>query len=154
MNAIYDLSTLHPNHTPSLACICPYNAHVALTKKAFKILCQQSQNIKFDVEFDSVDGFQGREKDYVVLVVPNTDSEGFLLIRGRANSSFTRLRYGGIVVADTMALERMPHAQRNPFFAYVERCKQNRGRVAIDTTKLPKYDLEVESTVEAAESDG
>ena len=60
-----------------------------------------------DLEIDTVDGFQGREKEAVVIscVRSNSDGEiGFLADRRRMNVALTRARRKLIVVGDSSTL--------------------------------------------------
>ncbi|KAJ1799779.1 ATP-dependent RNA helicase [Coemansia sp. RSA 2399] len=64
-----------------------------------------------DVEVASVDAFQGREKDYIIVsCVRNNDHHGigFLSDPRRLNVALTRARYGIIVLGSPRALSRNP----------------------------------------------
>ncbi|KAJ2400383.1 hypothetical protein GGI23_002066 [Coemansia sp. RSA 2559] len=98
-----------------IAVISPYNAQVRLLKS----LIREKHPA---VEIGSVDGFQGREKEAVVLslVRSNPDQEiGFLSDYRRINVAVTRARRHLCVVADSETA-----AARNPFlkalFAHLE----------------------------------
>ena len=85
-----------------IAVITPYSAQVRLLR----------QTIKEDgLEIDSVDGFQGREKEAVVisLVRSNSDGEiGFLRDIRRMNVALTRARRKLIVIGDSATLSAHP----------------------------------------------
>ena len=85
-----------------IAVITPYSAQVRLLR----------QMIKEDgLEIDSVDGFQGREKEAVVisLVRSNSDGEiGFLRDIRRMNVALTRARRKLIVIGDSATLSAHP----------------------------------------------
>jgi len=62
-----------------------------------------------DVEVETVDGFQGQERDFIVLslVRSNDDGEiGFLSDRRRLNVALTRCKRGLVIVGDGQSLSR------------------------------------------------
>jgi ATP-dependent RNA/DNA helicase IGHMBP2 len=68
-----------------------------------------------NLEIDSVDGFQGREKEAVVvsLVRSNPDGEiGFLEDTRRMNVALTRARRKLIVIGDSATVAAHPFYQR------------------------------------------
>ena len=81
-----------------IAIIAPYAAQVRWLR----------QNSEFDqIEIDTVDGFQGREKEAIVisLVRSNTIGEiGFLSDARRMNVALTRARRKLIIVGDSATL--------------------------------------------------
>ena len=81
-----------------IAVISPYSAQV-------RLLTSQSPNP--EIEIDSVDGFQGREKELVMvsLVRSNMEGEmGFLADTRRMNVAMTRARRKLIVIGDSATL--------------------------------------------------
>jgi superfamily I DNA and/or RNA helicase len=89
----------------SIAVIAPYAAQVRLLRERIEAP---------EVEVDSVDGFQGREKEAVIisLVRSNPRGEvGFLAEVRRMNVAMTRARRKLIVVGDSATLST------EPFFA-------------------------------------
>ncbi len=85
-----------------LAVISPYSAQVRLLRDLIK---------EPEVEIDSVDGFQGREKEAVVvsLVRSNRDGEiGFLEDVRRMNVALTRARRKLIVIGDSATITNHP----------------------------------------------
>jgi superfamily I DNA and/or RNA helicase len=73
------------------------------------------------LEIDSVDGFQGREKEAIVLslVRSNTEGEiGFLADVRRTNVALTRARRKVLVIGDSATLSVLPFYQR--LFEYFE----------------------------------
>jgi superfamily I DNA and/or RNA helicase len=98
--------------TKDIAVIAPYAAQVRLLRNQF-----DGQGL----EIDTVDGFQGREKEAVVitLVRSNRDNEiGFLADRRRMNVALTRARRKLIVIGDSATLG-IDEFYRE-FFEYVE----------------------------------
>jgi superfamily I DNA and/or RNA helicase len=89
----------------SIAVIAPYAAQVRLIRQMLDVP---------DVEIDSVDGFQGREKEAVVvsLVRSNPTGEiGFLADTRRMNVALTRARRKLIVIGDSATLASEPFYQ-------------------------------------------
>jgi ATP-dependent RNA/DNA helicase IGHMBP2 len=89
-----------------IAVISPYAAQVRLLRERVK---------QGEVEIDSVDGFQGREKEAVIvtLVRSNRDNEiGFLADVRRMNVALTRARRKLIVIGDSATITAHPFYQR------------------------------------------
>lgn len=89
-----------------VAIISPYSAQVRLVRERLG---------QPDIEVDSVDGFQGREKEAVLvsLVRSNPDGEiGFLEDIRRMNVAITRARRKLIVVGDSATITVHPFYQR------------------------------------------
>ena len=91
-----------------VAVIAPYAAQVRLVRQ---LLAEQDSaeqgRCDTDVEVDTVDGFQGREKEAVVIcmVRSNGDGEiGFLSDERRMNVALTRARRKLIVIGDSATL--------------------------------------------------
>lgn len=98
--------------TTDIAVIAPYAAHVRLLRE---------QLHEPGLEIDSVDGFQGREKEAVVvsLVRSNMENEiGFLSDVRRMNVALTRARRKLVVVGDSATLSVHPFYQN--LFTYFE----------------------------------
>lgn len=96
-----------------IAVITPYAAQARLLRDVLK---------QPGLEIDSVDGFQGREKEVVLisLVRSNADGEiGFLADVRRMNVALTRARRKLIVIGDSATLANHPFYGR--FLEYVER---------------------------------
>jgi ATP-dependent RNA/DNA helicase IGHMBP2 len=95
-----------------IAVIAPYSAQVRLLREHLPVT---------GLEIDSVDGFQGREKEAAVisLVRSNVEGEiGFLADVRRMNVALTRARRKLIVVGDSATLSAEPFYQR--LFSYFE----------------------------------
>lgn len=99
-----------------VAVISPYDAQVALLRGLLEGPLEQG------LEIDTVDGFQGREKEAVVvsLVRSNADGEvGFLADVRRMNVALTRARKKLVVVGDSATVARHPFY--GAFFEYAQR---------------------------------
>ena len=97
----------------TIAVIAPYAAQVRLLRERLAVP---------GLEIDSVDGFQGREKEAVVisLVRSNPDGEiGFLADVRRMNVAMTRAQRKLLVVGDSATLASHPFYQR--MIEYFER---------------------------------
>jgi ATP-dependent RNA/DNA helicase IGHMBP2 len=85
-----------------IAVIAPYSAQVRLLVELLRVP---------GLEVDSVDGFQGREKEAVVLSLVRSNSEGevgFLADVRRMNVALTRARRKLLVVGDSATLASHP----------------------------------------------
>lgn len=95
-----------------VAVIAPYAAQVRLLREKLPIA---------GLEIDSVDGFQGREKEAVVLSLVRSNAEGeigFLADVRRMNVALTRARRKLLVVGDSATLSAHPFYKR--LFEYFE----------------------------------
>lgn len=95
-----------------IAVITPYSAQVHLLRERINDL---------EIEIDSVDGFQGREKEAVIvsLVRSNREGEvGFLKDTRRMNVALTRARRKIIVIGDSATISTHPFYQH--MLAYFE----------------------------------
>lgn len=86
----------------SIGVICPYRAQVeALSQKVFKR----------GVEIKSIDGFQGREKEVIVMSLVRSNSRGelgFLEDYRRMNVALTRAKKALLVIGDSSTLSGDP----------------------------------------------
>jgi superfamily I DNA and/or RNA helicase len=89
-----------------IAVIAPYAAQVRLLRERLGVA---------GLEVDSVDGFQGREKEAVVLSLVRSNREGevgFLADVRRMNVALTRARRKLLVIGDSATLAAHPFYQR------------------------------------------
>jgi len=96
----------------AIAVIAPYSAQVRLLREKLPI---------DGLEIDSVDGFQGREKEVVIfsLVRSNVEGDvGFLADVRRTNVAMTRARRKLLMIGDSATLSSDPFYQR--MVAYFE----------------------------------
>lgn len=96
----------------AIAVIAPYSAQVRLLREKLRIP---------GLEIDSIDGFQGREKEAVVLSLVRSNAEnqvGFLADVRRMNVALTRARRKLLVVGDSATLGAHPFYER--LFSYFQ----------------------------------
>jgi superfamily I DNA and/or RNA helicase len=89
-----------------LALIAPYRAQVALLRQSLG---------RADVEVDTVDAFQGREKDVVLVSLTRSNTEqqlGFLNELRRVNVAITRAKRHLFVVGDSATVSSHPYYGR------------------------------------------
>lgn len=99
-----------------VAVITPYDAQVRILRQALREECEQG------LEVGSIDGFQGREKEAIVLdlVRSNERNEiGFLNDIRRMNVALTRARRFLLVIGDSATLSSSSFY--NAFIEYTER---------------------------------
>ncbi|KAJ8713537.1 hypothetical protein PYW07_013907 [Mythimna separata] len=87
-----------------LAVITPYNAHKDLIKRHLRNL-QLSEG---QVEVNTVDSFQGQERDVVVVSLARSHGVGFLTDAGRMNVMLTRAKHSLLVCLNHHALLKNP----------------------------------------------
>ncbi|RYG53263.1 DNA-binding protein, partial [bacterium] len=95
-----------------IAVISPYSAQVRLLRERFD---------DPTLEIDTIDGFQGREKEAVIitLVRSNDDQEiGFLKETRRMNVAMTRAKRYLLIIGDSATLSSDPFFQR--MISYME----------------------------------
>jgi len=95
----------HGVQPSQIAVITPYSAQVELIRH------KASAWLEKGLEVDSVDGFQGREKDIVIFDAVRSNSNGdvgFLADHRRLNVALTRAKYQLIVIADAATLATDP----------------------------------------------
>lgn len=111
---IYELLEcgLNPN---MIAVISPYSAQVKLLRELLSAQAAEDGGLSKAIEIDSVDGFQGREKEAVIvsLVRSNREGEvGFLADTRRMNVALTRARRKLIVIGDSATITSHGFYQR------------------------------------------
>ncbi|XP_063828259.1 uncharacterized protein LOC135077633 [Ostrinia nubilalis] len=87
----------------SLAVITPYNAQKELIKKCLRTLLEPSEA---QVEVNTVDSFQGQERDVVVVSLARSSGVGFLTDAGRMNVMLTRARHALAVCLNPHAVQK------------------------------------------------
>lgn len=82
----------------SIGIITPYNAQVAMLKEL------RPEHLSSQLEISSVDGFQGREKEAIIISMVRSNNKrevGFLSDRRRMNVAVTRARRQCAIVFDS-----------------------------------------------------
>lgn len=94
---------------PSIAIISPYKSQVRLSKELFAAspLLAHAEHISIN----TVDSFQGQERDVVYISMARSNSEGtigFLSDIRRMNVAMTRARKKLVVIGDSATITRLP----------------------------------------------
>lgn len=85
--------------------ITPYRRQVRLIKEGLNH--KYGESWKKDIEVNTIDGFQGREKDLILFsAVRSGNSIGFLADSRRMNVAITRAKFGLFIVGKMECLER------------------------------------------------
>lgn len=105
--------------------ITPYEGQRAYLTNFMQInsLLAEKRALYEEVEISSVDAFQGREKDYIILSCVRANDEGsigFLRDTRRLNVAITRARYGLMMLGNPRSLSRN-RLWRNLLIHYRER---------------------------------
>lgn len=108
----------------SIGIIAPYSAQVGLLKSLFHHTHTDTDRpcCDLDVEVGTVDGFQGREKDIVIVTAVRSNesgSIGFVADARRLNVALTRAKKALFVVGHAATLRRNP--QWGGLIAHIER---------------------------------
>ncbi len=94
-----------------LCVITPYKGQRAYLKTMVSHHLAADNQFYESIEINSIDSFQGREKDYVIIsAVRSSDSSGigFLNDERRLNVALTRSKYGMIIVGNCHSLAKGP----------------------------------------------
>ncbi|MBK9781909.1 MAG: AAA family ATPase [Anaerolineales bacterium] len=97
-----------------IAVISPYSAQVKLLRQKLSKTAAGDGSLS-ELEIDSVDGFQGREKEAIVvsLVRSNRDGDvGFLADTRRMNVALTRARRKLVVIGDSATITAHPFYEK------------------------------------------
>ncbi len=98
-----------------IAVIAPYSAQVRLIRDLLRESGPDRDDSDTGVEVDSVDGFQGREKEAVIISLVRSNREGeigFLADTRRMNVALTRARRKLLVIGDSATIGGHPFYQR------------------------------------------
>jgi superfamily I DNA and/or RNA helicase len=92
-----------------IAIIAPYAAQVRKLRECFRSIKDENGELSelAEIETGTVDGFQGREKEVVIITLVRSNSEGeigFLKDYRRTNVALTRARRKLIVIGDSATL--------------------------------------------------
>lgn len=102
-------ASIHPSQ---IGIITPYQGQRAFIMQIMTMYGSMKKELYDAVEVASVDAFQGREKDYIILscVRSNDNSSiGFVSDARRMNVALTRARYGLIILGNPKVLSKNHH---------------------------------------------
>lgn len=97
----------HGIRSDSIAIISPYSAQVSLIRDQISSAFQPKDH----PEINSIDAFQGREKDVVILSMVRSNAEGVVGFLGemrRINVAMTRAKKQLVIIGDSETLSRDP----------------------------------------------
>ncbi|GLJ34022.1 hypothetical protein SUGI_0684210 [Cryptomeria japonica] len=95
----------------SVGVISPYNAQVSYLEG--RLMKKDEWKNTIDVEVKSVDGFQGGEKDIIIISTVRTENIGFLSDHRRANVALTRARFCLWIVGNGSMLVKSKSVWKN-----------------------------------------
>jgi len=96
------------NLAEKIGIISPYKSQVRAIKQ---LLYKNSGKLKMDtkaIEVNTVDAFQGREKDFIIISTVRTEGMGFLRDIRRLNVAITRPRHFLWIVGNSVCLNQNP----------------------------------------------
>jgi len=124
--------------TVTAAAIFPYAAQISYFTKQYKDLINRAKKTFKSFELDTVDAFQGRETDIVLVntVVTRTDKRSFLRDFRRINVSMSRAR-DKLVIFGSRSLEKLemetPNGSPRQYFkAIIEEIGRNGSNIEIN----------------------
>lgn len=91
----------------NIGVVTPYEGQRAYIVHYFQLVGIMNHKLYQAIEVASVDAFQGREKDYIILSCVRANENqgiGFLNDPRRLNVALTRARFGLIIVGNPKAL--------------------------------------------------
>ena len=91
--------------------ITPYEGQRAYIVNYMRRIGTLPQKLYEEIEVASVDSFQGREKDFIVLTCVRSNEHqgiGFLSDPRRLNVALTRAKYGVVLIGNPKALSKQP----------------------------------------------
>lgn len=125
------LKTLDAPHTVTISAIFPYAAQISYFTRNYKELINKAKTTFKSFELDTVDAFQGRETDIVLVntVVTRPEKRNFLRDFRRINVSMSRAR-DKLIVFGSRNLEKMemetPDGGRHQYFkAIIDGIRKN-----------------------------
>jgi len=124
----------------TIGIVTPYKAQVKLIQQQLKVAATKNKIIDEIVEVKSVDGYQGRERDVVIVSTVRSNRKGkigFLSDWRRLNVAWTRAKHGLIMVGDYETLEE----SRNPYWSALVKYFQATQSMIVssnDSSNIPK----------------
>lgn len=91
--------------------ITPYSEQVIEIRRAFqrsKLFPQDLKSSEYDIEMNTVDAFQGREKDIVIISTVRSNDQGsigFVSDKRRMNVALTRAKFGLFIIGNAETLK-------------------------------------------------
>jgi regulator of nonsense transcripts 1 len=92
-----------------LGIITPYKGQLFFLKKSLVHAGEAQKDFFQSLEINSIDAYQGREKDYIVISTVRSSNKtgiGFLNDEKRLNVALTRARFGLIIVGNALSLAK------------------------------------------------
>ena len=124
--------------------LLPYNIGIITPYLAQKNLIKKKiENLSSDIEclnISSVDAFQGKEKDFIILSNVRSNSMnqiGFLRDFRRLNVSITRAKYGMIIIGNAICLKQSSSVWK----CIINYYKKNNLLVTLNENENGEYDL-------------
>lgn len=96
-------------NSSQIGIITPYEAQRSYVFTYLERNCSLDSSLYQDLEIASVDSFQGREKDFIVMSCVRSSEDlgiGFLSDPRRLNVSITRAKYGLIIIGNARVLSK------------------------------------------------
>ena len=112
---------MHPGM--SLGIVAPYAAQVECLKERWQACAGEHANA--DVTIHTVDGFQGQERDAMIVSMTRSNDKGevgFLSERRRIHVAQTRAKMGCMLVGDSVTLGNDPYLAWLVEFAQAQEC--------------------------------
>ncbi|KAG2375257.1 hypothetical protein C9374_009880 [Naegleria lovaniensis] len=126
-------SQLLANFEKNIGIITPYKQQVNEIRKCINTIPTTTRRMDTtkhltngennSTDINTIDGFQGREKDVILLSCVRSEGLGFLTDYRRMNVAITRAKHGLIVVCNSKQLNNSPlwrefiaHAQQNGYY--------------------------------------
>ena len=104
----------------NIGVISPYRAQRNLIREKVQMIANLNE-----LEVDTIDAFQGREKDVIIFSVTATRNMNFITNPNRLNVAFTRARYKLIVIGNMYSI--INFARGSLLHKFVEYCNEKGG---------------------------
>jgi regulator of nonsense transcripts 1 len=111
-----------------LGIITPYAGQVTYLLDSLASLTPGNEDFANGIEIDTVDAFQGREKEFIIFSCVRANEEGtigFLSDKRRVNVALTRARYGLVVVGNASTFTK-----NDVWAGFIEYCQERHALVS------------------------